>query len=45
MARDAFVNDIMREAADCDEHEIRIIADTVKALKASLRKKNLAYEL
>jgi transcriptional regulator with XRE-family HTH domain len=44
MARDEFVNDITREAKDCNENEIRIIADTVKALKSSLRKRNRPYE-
>lgn len=32
-----FENEIMHEAADCTEEEIRIIADMVKALKTSLR--------
>lgn len=45
MAKDEFVNDITREAKDCNEHEIRIIADTVRALKTSLRKRNRGYEL
>ena len=40
MAKDAFENEITREIKDCNEYEIRIIADTVKALKASLRKRN-----
>lgn len=38
-ARDVFENEITQEARDCDEHEIRIVADTVKALKATLRKR------
>lgn len=40
-AMDVFENDITREAKDCDEQEIRIIADTLKALKATLRKRNI----
>jgi len=44
MAKDEFENEITREAKDCNEHEIRIIADTIKALKASLRKRNQACE-
>ena len=39
--KDVFENDITREAKDCDEQEIRIIADTLKALKATLRKRNI----
>jgi transcriptional regulator with XRE-family HTH domain len=45
MARDAFENEITREVMDCNEYEISIIADTIKALKASLRKRNSAYDL
>lgn len=36
-AKDVFENEISQEVKDCDEQEIRIIADTVKALKATLR--------
>lgn len=34
-----FEHEIGREIADCSEEEIRIIADTVKALKTSLRRR------
>lgn len=40
-AKDVFENDITREAKDCDEQEIRIIADTLKALKVTLRKRKI----
>lgn len=39
-ARDQFINEISRETNDCSEEEIRIIADTVKALKTSLRRRH-----
>ncbi|MDD3654651.1 MAG: hypothetical protein PHO01_10780 [Desulfotomaculaceae bacterium] len=35
-AKDVFENEIAQEIKDCDEQEIRIIADTVKALKATV---------
>ena len=37
--KDVFENDITREAKDCDEQEIHIIADTIKALKETLRRR------
>ena len=43
-SKDIFENEIIHEAKDCDEFEIRIIADTVKALKTALRKRKNAYE-
>lgn len=39
-AKPVFENEITRTVQDCDEHEIRIISDTVIALKNSLRKRN-----
>lgn len=33
-----FQNEISQAAQDCNESEIRVIAETVKSLKASLRK-------
>lgn len=38
-SRYQFEYEIGREITDCTEEEIRIIADTVKALKASLRRR------
>lgn len=38
-AKSLFENEILKETKDCTEEEIRIIADTVKALKKSLRKR------
>jgi transcriptional regulator with XRE-family HTH domain len=38
-AKDVFNNEILQEVKDCNETETRIIADTIKALKASLRKR------
>ena len=38
-AKDVFEDEITQEAKDCDDYEIRIIADTLKALKATLRKR------
>lgn len=38
-AHEIFENEVMEETKDCSEEEIRIIADTVKALKQSLRKR------
>ena len=43
-SKDVFENEITRETKDCDEFEIRIITDTVKALKTTLRKRKNAYE-
>lgn len=37
-ARAPFENDIAKLLEDCDEYEIRMIADMVKALKDTLRK-------
>ena len=36
-AKEAFTNHIIAETKDCDEVEIRIIADTIKTLKESIR--------
>lgn len=36
-ARQEFEMEISRELSDCTEEEVRIIADTIKALKTSLR--------
>ena len=44
VAKKPFENEITQEAQNCTEREIRIIADTIKALKASLRKRTRAYE-
>lgn len=42
----AFKNEISKVAEDCDEMEVRIIADTCKALKSSLRERaNQAWKL
>lgn len=38
-SRYQFEHEIGREIADCSEEEIRIIADMVKALKTSLRRR------
>ena len=38
-SKDVFQDEITQAAEDCDEKEIRIIADMVKALKESLRKR------
>lgn len=38
-AKVVFENEITQQTKDCDEYEIRIIADTVKALKETLRKR------
>lgn len=38
-SRYQFENEIGREVSDCSEEEIRIIADMVKALKTSLRRR------
>ena len=38
-AKEIYENEIFRETEDCDETEIRIIADMVKSLKDSLRKR------
>ncbi|OLN30113.1 helix-turn-helix domain-containing protein [Desulfosporosinus metallidurans] len=38
-AKDVFENEITQEVKDCDEYEIRVIADTIKALKETLRKR------
>lgn len=35
--KDVFMNDILIETQDCSELEIRIIADTVRVLKHSIR--------
>lgn len=43
-AKVVYENEIMLEIKDCTEREIRIIADTMKALKASLRKRTEAKE-
>lgn len=39
-AKNLFENEITLETKDCSEEEIRIIADMVKALKQSLRKRD-----
>lgn len=38
-AKDVFENEIAQQVKDCNEYEIRIISDTIKALKESLRKR------
>ena len=38
-AKDVYEGEIHRETKDCDETEIRIIADMIKAIKVSLRKR------
>ncbi len=38
-AKDVFENEIIQQVKDCNEYEIRIISDTIKALKESLRKR------
>lgn len=38
-AKEIFTNEIILETADCDEVEIRVIHDTVRALKQSIRNK------
>ena len=43
-SKDVFENEVIREVKNCDEFEIRIITDTIKALKTSLRKGNHVYE-
>ena len=37
-AKEVFENDITRELQDCDEKEIRVIAESIKTIKNSLRK-------
>ena len=37
-AKDIFQNEITKEVKDCSETEIRIISETIKTLKAALRK-------
>lgn len=37
-SKDVFENEIIREAKDSNENEVRVIADMVKTMKASLRK-------
>lgn len=45
-SKGAFKNEISKVAEDCDEMEVRIIADTCKALKSSLRERaNQAWKL
>jgi transcriptional regulator with XRE-family HTH domain len=39
----AFMNDILRETEDCDEVEIRIISDTVRILKQSIRERKAYF--
>jgi len=38
-AKDIYEGEIFRETEDCDETEIRVIADMIRSLKASLRKR------
>ena len=38
-ARHTFENEITRSLKDCDEQELRVIADTVKTLKESLKRR------
>lgn len=38
-ARAEFENELSRELADCDDEEVRIITDIVKATKKSLRRR------
>lgn len=38
-AQYTYKNEIVKVAEDCDEYEIRVIADTCKALKNSLRER------
>lgn len=38
-AKEIFESELLYHTQDCDETEIRIIVDTIKALKASLRKR------
>ena len=42
-AKEAFLNDIMVEAKDCDEVEIRIISDSVRSLKQSIRERKAYF--
>ena len=39
-AKKIFENDITQTVQDCSEQEIRVIADTIIALKSSLRKRS-----
>ena len=43
-AKEIFQGELLRYAQDCDETEIRIITDTIKSLKDSLRKRILKNE-
>ena len=38
-AKGVFEDELLRHTEDCDDTEIRIIVDTIKALKGSLRKR------
>ncbi|OPY62223.1 MAG: anaerobic benzoate catabolism transcriptional regulator [Pelotomaculum sp. PtaU1.Bin065] len=42
-AKEAFTNHIITETEDCNELEIRIIADTVKTLKESIRSRMASF--
>ena len=37
-AKEVFENEITRELQDCDEKEIRVIAESIRTIKNSLRK-------
>jgi transcriptional regulator with XRE-family HTH domain len=39
-AKENFEGELLRHTQDCDEYEIRIITDTIKSLKESLRKRD-----
>lgn len=43
-ARAEFEQELSRELADCDDEEIRIITDIVKATKKSLRRRKSAHK-
>ena len=38
-AKEIFESELLQHTRDCDEIEIRVITDTIKSLKASLRKR------
>ena len=39
-AKEVFESELLRYTQDCNDHEIRVITDMIKALKDSLRKRD-----